>query len=244
VTDPRLLEPIAARGWPAAECDSLGGWRLHASAGKSGRINTCWPHAPPEQAVDEAIAAVEAWYAARGFTPQFKIVEEVACPGDLSDRLARRGYRPSTPTLTMVGALAGQADPDATIAAAPGEVFQRVFADPSFGDAVDARERLEALARIPPPRGYALITLDGEPAAIGACAVEGEWAGVMGMRTAPQFRRRGLARRVFRALLAHAASAGAVRGYLQVDETNLTAIALYEAEGFETAYRYQYWTKG
>ena len=144
----------------------------------------------------------------------------------------------------MTGPLRGEADADADIAAAPGPEFQHMFADPAFGDAVDARERLDALARIPSPRGYALISLDDQPAAIGACAIDGAWAGVLGMRTAPAFRRRGLARRVFRALMAHAASAGATHGYLQVEAANAAAVALYEAGGFQTRYRYEYWSKG
>ena len=117
MTDPRVLEPIAARGWPAAESAELGGWRLHASAGQSGRINTCWPLDAPDRDIDAAIVAAEAWYAARGFAPRFKIVEGCSHPPDLDERLAARGYGPRTPTLTMVGPLAGEVDPDATIAA-------------------------------------------------------------------------------------------------------------------------------
>ena len=92
--DPRLLEAIAARGWPAAETAMIGGWRLHASAGKSGRINTCWPHAPPDRTVGDAVAAVEVWYGARGLPPRFKIIEAIVSPGDLADRLAQRGQAP------------------------------------------------------------------------------------------------------------------------------------------------------
>ena len=244
MTDPQVLEPIAARGWPAAEIAKLGGWRLHASAGQSGRINTCWPLDAPDRDIDAAIAAAEAWYAARGFAPRFKIVEGCSHPPDLAERLAARGYGPRTPTLTMVGPLAGEVDPDATIAAAPESAFQRVFADPAFGADEDAAERLAALARIPPPRGFALITVDGAPAAVGACAIERDWAGIMGMRTAPTFRRRGLARRIFRTLTAFATACGARQGYLQVDEGNASAIALYEAEGFVSKYLYRYWAKG
>jgi N-acetylglutamate synthase len=79
---------------------------------------------------------------------------------------------------------------------------------------------------------------------VGVCAIERDWAGIMGMRTAPAFRRRGLARRLFRTLTAFAAASGAAQGYLQVDEENASAIALYEAEGFTAKYRYRYWVKG
>jgi ribosomal protein S18 acetylase RimI-like enzyme len=65
----------------------------------------------------------------------------------------------------------------------------------------------------------------------------------MGMRTAPAFRRRGLARRLFRTLAAFAQGAGASRGYLQVDDDNASAIALYRAEGFVPAYLYRYWSR-
>jgi GNAT superfamily N-acetyltransferase len=239
--DPHVIEPISARGWPAAESAELGGWRLHASAGQSGRINTCWALDPPDRDVDAAIAAAEAWYAARGLPPKFKIVEADEASLDLIARLRRRGYVSDTPTLTMTGPLVGEFDPDATIATKTCDGFSRVFADPSFGHEADAAERLAALGRIPPPRGFALIRRGGEPAAVGACAVDGEWAGVMGMRTAPAFRRQGLARRLFRTLTAFAATAGAVRGYLQVDQDNASAIALYEAEGFESGYLYRYW---
>jgi ribosomal protein S18 acetylase RimI-like enzyme len=239
--DPGELEPVAARAWRAAECSQIGGWRLYASAGYSGRINACWPLAAPDRPLGQAIADTEAWYAARRLSPIFKIVDGAE---DLTDRLAERGYRPRTETLMMTGPLNPRPPLDGVlIAEAADAAFEAVFAAAGSGDPGDACERLEALARIVPPRAFARIDVDDRPAAIGACAVEAPWAGVFAMRTDPDFRRRGLARRILAALLAFAAEGGAARGYLQVEADNVPAIALYRAAGFETAYRYRYWQK-
>jgi len=241
MADPAELEPVAARAWRAAEEADLGGWRLFASSGFSGRINACWPLAPPDRPTPQAIAAVEAWYAERRLPPVFKLVEAAA--PDLTAALAQAGYSADTETLMMTGPVAGAPDSEVAVRDAVDAGFADVFAAAGGGDPADARERLEALARIAPPRGFARLDVAGAPAAIGACAVEGDWTGVFGMRTAREHRRQGLARRVFRALMAVSAAAGARRGYLQVEADNAAAIALYADEGFAEAYRYCYWRK-
>ena len=38
-------------------------------------------------------------------------------------------------------------------------------------------------------------------------------------------------------------STGAARGYLQVEQGNASAIALYASEGFQPAYLYRYWDR-
>jgi ribosomal protein S18 acetylase RimI-like enzyme len=143
----------------------------------------------------------------------------------------------------MTGPLAGARDPEVTLSAELGDDFTGVFADAAFGRTADAAERLAALARMPARRAFAVLRQGGRPAAVGACAVEGAWAGIIGMRTAPDFRRLGLARRLLRSLAAFARDAGAIRGYLQVEAPNAPAIALYEAEGFTRQYLYHYWRK-
>jgi ribosomal protein S18 acetylase RimI-like enzyme len=235
-----VLEGLAARAWRAAESAELGGWRLNASSGFSGRINACWPTGDPGRDVTGAIAAVEAWYAERGLAPTFKLADGATWPQDLADHLAARGYRRRTETLTMTGLPVAEADPLVSVDGAPGEAFRRVFANADFGPAADAEERLGALGRIPRPRGFASLAVGGAPAAIGACAVEDDWAGVFAMRTAPACRRQGLGRRVLRSLLACARQAGATRAYLQVEADNQPAVALYRGAGFEEVYRYRY----
>ena len=238
--DVATLERISARAWPAAREMQLGGWRLHGSSGFSGRINACWPLEDPGLSLSEAVAQTEAWYARQDLPCLFKIVASACAPAGLVDHLVRCGYRPRTETTMMIGPAVGRFDERVALGEAVDESFAAVFSA-TAEDPGDARERLETLARIPAPRALARLTLDGVPAAIGACAVEGDWAGLFAMRTDPAHRRRGLARRVLGALLAWAGDAGAKRAWLQVEADNDPAIALYAAAGFAEAYRYRYW---
>jgi ribosomal protein S18 acetylase RimI-like enzyme len=242
VIDPAVLEPLADDAWPARERVRLGGWRLNASAGRSMRINACWPLSAPDRDPDAALDAVEAWYAARDLPPRFKLTDGVIAPDDLPERLAARGYAPNKETLVMLGPVAGEGDPAIRVTAAPDAAFEAVFTA-TAGDPEDGRERLEALGRIPAPARFARLDIGGVAAAIGASAIGGGFGGVFGMRTAPDHRRKGLARRVLRALLAEAKGLGAERAWLQVEAENAPAIALYAHEGFEPTYRYRYWTR-
>ena len=240
--DPAVLEPLADDAWPARERVRMGGWRLNASAGRSMRINACWPLAAPDRDPEEALDAVEAWFEARGLPPRFKLTDGVVAPPDLPRRLAVRGYRAVKETVVMLGPTGGEGDPALRVTAAPDAAFEAVFTV-TAGDPEDGRERLEALSRIPAPARFARLDIDGAPAAIGCAAIGGGFAGVFGMRTAPDHRRKGLARRVLRALLAEAAGLDARRAWLQVEADNTPAIALYADEGFEPAYRYRYWVR-
>ncbi|HYD45625.1 MAG TPA: GNAT family N-acetyltransferase [Phenylobacterium sp.] len=237
------LERIAARAWPAAEEARHGGWLLRAASGHTGRANSCWALEPPDRPVDEAIAAVEAWYAARGLTPMFRTSDGATAPVDLADLLAAREYAPEMETVTMLGPLSPRPDDGVSLSGAADEGFRQVlFGVHHRGDG-DAQERLEVLSRIPSPVAFARLEAEGRPAAVGVCAVEGDWAGLSAMRTLEAARRQGLARRVVGALHAFAAGAGARRAYLQVEAENHSAIALYRSLGFEPAFNYRHWRR-
>jgi len=234
------LEDVSARAWPALHTARLGGWRLNASTGHTGRANTCWALEAPDRPVDEAFAAVEAWYAGHGLPPKFKTVDGATAPADMPSLLAARGYAPNTETCVMVGPIGGT-NGGVTLMSEPDEGFLAVMFEALYRDAADAQERIETLRRIPQPMFFARVTVEGRPAAIGACAVDSGWAGVSVMRTSPDHRRLGLATRIVSALLGAARDAGATRSYLQVEAANVTAIGLYEKLGFRKAYRYRYW---
>lgn len=236
------LEEVSARAWPSLHAARLGGWRLYASTGHTGRANTCWALESPDRPVEAAIEAVEAWYAGHGLPPKFKTTDGATAPDDLPRRLIERGYAPDTETCVMVGPVGGTGEGVALLAS-PDEGFKAVMFEALYRDAADAVERLDTLARIPPPLVFARLDVEGEPAAIGACAVGDGWGGVSVMRTAARHRRKGLARRIVGALLGAAQAAGATRSYLQVEAKNAPAVALYESLGFREAYRYRYWAR-
>ncbi|MDP1632627.1 MAG: GNAT family N-acetyltransferase [Caulobacter sp.] len=236
------LEDVSARAWPALHTARLGGWRLNASTGHTGRANTCWAIEPPDRPVEAALAAVEAWYAGHDLPPKFKTVDGATAPDDLADRLIARGYRPNTETLVMTGPVGGTND-GVVLGAEPDAAFLSVMLETLYRDRADADERIATLRRIAPPVLFARLDVDGRPAAIGACAIDGDWAGVSVMRTSADYRRAGLASRIVAALLGEASAAGATHSYLQVEAANTSAIALYRGLGFTEIYRYRYWSR-
>jgi ribosomal protein S18 acetylase RimI-like enzyme len=129
-----------------------------------------------------------------------------------------------------------------TVADTVGQAFEQVFLG-TQDNPEDAAERMGAFHRITRPRVFASIDEEEEPVAIGGSAIEGDWAGVFGMRTLAAFRRQGLAQDIVAALLAGAREAGASRAYLQVEAPNAPAIALYERYGFRTVFAYSYWDR-
>jgi ribosomal protein S18 acetylase RimI-like enzyme len=96
------------------------------------------------------------------------------------------------------------------------------------------------LTRLAGRAGFALVRERGEPVAVGLCVVEPPRAGVFSMLTLPERRGRGHGALVLAALARHSRDRGAAELYLQVEEENAAARALYARAGFRTRYRYHY----
>lgn len=241
MTDLFAIDRAVTEAWPARERDALNGWALNADSGLTGRPNAVAPLAWTGGDLEADIASAEDWLRDRALTPQFRITEDACAPSNLPDALTARGYTRSMPTLVMARAL-GPIESDETVRlrAAPGAAFDAVMTA-AAAHPEDTHERRGIIARAPDPKIFAEVTQDAAVAAIGMSVVTGDLAGVFAMRTAPDARRRGHARRILRALLGWAHEQGAAHAYLQVEEDNPSAIALYESEGFVTRGRYWYW---
>lgn len=241
MTDLFAIDRAVTEAWPAREREALNGWALSADSGLTGRPNAVAPLAWTGSDLDADIASAEDWLRERALTPQFRITEHACAPAQLPEALAARGYTRSMPTLVMTRQLGGiESDETVRLRGAPGAAFDAVMTA-AAAHPEDTHERRGIIARAPDPKVFAEATQDAALAAIGMCVVTGDLAGVFAMRTAPDARRRGLARRILRTLLNWAHEQGAATAYLQVEEDNPSAVALYESEGFVTQGRYWYW---
>jgi GNAT superfamily N-acetyltransferase len=238
------LERLTLDLWPARERTTLDGWTLTAGEGRVHRTNAVWPLGWTGNDVDHAIDRVEAWYAARGLPPAFKIVEGAHHPPGLVDRLAARDYAPGRATLVMTAPVAGFLRPRRTpvqLDDRPGAAMRQVFAA-SSADPVDRDERLSILARVPQPAAFASVEADGEPVACGLGAVRDGHLLVAAMRTHPDHRRRGHAAAILATLADWAMRQGAATLFLQVEELNDAARALYGPPGMAVG-RYATWKR-
>lgn len=239
LTPTEALEVAAAAGWPARERDRLGDWILRATDGWTMRGNSALPVGDPDLPLPEAVDAVTRWYAERGLPPAMSV------PLPLFQRidaeLERRGWTPMPLTMVMTAPLAAldaAGDPRISLDAEP---------SPEWLTAVSGRKgplpesALGVLTGVPAVR-FASLRHDGALLATGRGCVadpEGRWLGLSLIGTDEQARRQGLARRVIAALVAWGLETGATDAYLQVEQRNTGAVALYERLGFTTRHVYQ-----
>lgn len=240
----RLLEGLGAAPWPAEMQETVRGWMLGFTRGVTRRANSVIPLSWTGGELEAAIAEVEARYHGRGLPPCFKMTE-AAQPSGLDAALEARGYRVEGRSWVMT------ADAAVTAARCPAVAETAIAPDPdplwcSLAWPADRPAGFEAdiragiAGRIGGPRAFATVICEGRPAGVALGAVVGERCCITAVSTLPAFRRRGVARTALGALAEWATANGARRLFLQVEENNPAAIALYRTTGFGRAYDYWY----
>ncbi|MEU7279768.1 GNAT family N-acetyltransferase [Streptomyces sp. NPDC045431] len=255
------LAPVLARAWPPVESEPLGGWTLRAAfeevppegrpggvvagrrVGFTRRANSALPLGDPGIPLDEALARVRSWYEERGLPPYVQAATGAEGTQErLCAALEERGWRREVTAEVRIGALAPVAD----LVEPEGVVLSREIDEAWLRrynrSGVPGPHVLKVLAggpsvwfaSVPDPEG-------GEvPAAIGRCVVDGRWAGFAAVEVDPAYRRRGLATAVMAALARRALEEGASAAWLQVEEDNGGARALYDGMGFALHHRYHH----
>ncbi len=240
------LQRIAAAGWVAPHQRSLGDWLLRATAGFTGRANSALPVGDPHMPLDDALAEVEAFYAAQRLPALVQVVEGSPRWDELHGRGwvdARPGAASAPVQVASVArarrAVASPLRADAVeIRATPDDEWTRVYARTIGLDGDVVRAVLTSGDEV----GFARL---GSPVvAVGRAVVTGDWLGLYAVEVLPANRRSGLGTAIVSALLAWGAQRGTLSAYLQTLDDNVAALAMYGRFGFETHHTYRYLRPG
>lgn len=237
--DVEAMERATVAAVAAPEVAEIAGWLAPFDAGTVGRAKSAAPLSL--EAAPDAIDDIADAYRSRGLTPAFRIAD-VEGLEPVRAALSDRGYRAAKPTCVKVAdcaVVARLAKPRARLMNRPDAAWGEVFLGEGF-DPVDGGHRVRLLTNSP-GAVYGAAMLDGRTAAVGAVSLGHGWAGLHGMRTRADARRKGLAGTVISTLAGAAIEGGYERIFLQVEEGN-PARSLYRKAGFEMVWRYRYWT--
>ena len=221
----------------------IGGRMLPFDSGTVSRAKSAVPlrHELP---TDGVIDRIEGQYRTRGMRAVFRLANE-ACFDALRRELGARGYTAGKPVLVEVAQVKSMRGVSvqalAETASAPDEAWAALFLAEGF-DPVDGASRVRSLGR-GRDSVFASVREGGKAIAAGAAAFSHGWSSVHGMRTDPAHRGKGLAGRVLAAMAEVAMQRGIECAFLQVEEGNAAARALYRRAGFETVWSYDYWTQ-
>lgn len=198
------------------------------------------------------LLAVERFFAERGLVP--RLLLGPASPTAVDDAAEQSGWTVEAPVQVLVRPVGRQVDATApppgaevallTPAAVVGDV-ELVDALGALDPAPDHATRLGAYVGLTDRVGgvVAVARADGVPVGVAFAlrpVATRELVAVMGMHTAAPHRRGGVATALLEAMDRGAASAGAAHLWLQVEEANAAARALYAAAGFTPSHRTWY----
>ncbi|MFJ9919637.1 GNAT family N-acetyltransferase [Streptomyces rubiginosohelvolus] len=237
------LAAVTARAWQPVESEALGDWRLRAAGGFTRRANSVLPLGDPGLPLGEAFGRVRRWYEERGLPAYVQTAtgaegtQELLCA-----ELEEHGWRREVSAEVRIAALAPVGDREAEVSAV------RLTREPDAAwlaryqrFSTPGPHVLQVLGS-GPSVWFATVPGSGDaPDAIGRCVVDGRWAGFMAVEVAPEQRRRGLATTVMTALARRALDEGAWAAWLQVEEDNEGARALYDGMGFAGHHRYHHY---
>lgn len=240
----RRLEEVTLNTSPAIHQALYDGWLLRASGTDTRRANSATAMQPSMLPLEEKIAGTEAWFRAHGQPAIFRLTEAFA-PPELDGLLAKRGYAREVETWVMTRDLSTGIPPGDYHLPPGAKVLERSESD-GLQDIhrmkdVSPEVRAQDLKRQTLWKGpqvfLSLKTINGV-ASTGMARLDAGHLGIFNMRTASKARDKGYATILVAYLLAWGLEQGARSAFLQVDQANAPAIAVYRKFGFSPAYAY------
>ena len=243
----RALEQAFYAAWPAAEEQSLNGWRLRFSHGVSRRANSVfaldWGGQNINKDVEADISAVEQAYCAKDLKPAFYLPPN-GQPADLENHLITRGYHAEGHVHVQTMNLLRASEPPHTelefaLTKAPSQPWRACYLHHSPGSQ-DLAGRIEIMSRVTEDRAFLLATEEHDLAGCGMAVIVGDWVLIQGMRTVEHHRGQGVGSALVAQIFLWATTKGVKKAALQVEIDNPAALRLYQKAGFTTAYEYHY----
>ncbi|WP_026209099.1 GNAT family N-acetyltransferase [Catelliglobosispora koreensis] len=242
VPDVAGLERAAALAMPAPDTAHLGDWLLRAAEGFTGRANSVLPLGDPGMPFSSALAQVEEFYASRGLPPWIDVPLPLMRP--VARALETNGWKPLCTVLVRViemPALLAATPPGegVTFYTEPTPEMRSMIKGRRGGFPASAAHVLSAV----PLLTYGGYSVSSHVVAMARGTVTNGWLGYTFVETDPAARRRGLAREVMGAVARWGAENGARRAFLQVQDDNTAALALYDSMGFQPHHWYTRYSK-
>jgi ribosomal protein S18 acetylase RimI-like enzyme len=244
VIDARRIEEAGLNALQTQRQLFYDGWLLRVSPGKAKRARSVNAHFGSSLPLGAKIDHCERVYAERELPALFRITPFCA-PANLERALERRGYVPFDRTLVQAAELDGPSLPvpsgrPVELCDASADAFVDAVATLRGSPETQREAHRERLRHSPLDARHVVALVDGAPIAAGKSAREAEVVGIFDVVTAEAMRGQGVATMLVARLLARAWERGARFAYLQVDEDNAPALAVYRRLGFRSIYTYHY----
>lgn len=230
--DPLLIDRIAQRAVPSRSAIPIGSWVAHVGDGYVRRINSVALHGerPDPDEIRARLDRAVSIYGDAGLRP---LIRQTSLDDWLEDHI--RYWSVSGETVTMTA----DPRPGSTGDVHGPEDWVR-WVERIRTEEGRRREAVASIRRLEEPNVAVFESVDGEPVGTGRAVLIEGYAGLFDIQVLASYRRRGLARRITRRLMAWAAARGSHTVYLQVGAFNRPARALYEPLGFAPLYHYRY----
>lgn len=250
----RQIEEAGLNASAAPQQRWVDGWIVRTSPGKAKRARCINAVSAGHGDLASRLSRCQDWFGECGLPPVFRLTP-FSQPAGLDRWLEQRGWERFDDTQVMVledllRALSRWSGlPEFADAPVPQGLQEQRLGARDYAHAVgtlrgsdtgEQQAHAHRLALSPVPFVGLAWSRHGEVLACGQFAREGALVGLYDVFTAPQARGRGLARSLCARLLRQAADEGARSAYLQVDEANTPARAVYTRLGFSDAYAYHY----
>ena len=234
------LEERLLHVWPAAQTHMIDGWAIRFAGGYTGRANSASAITPGARMTDALLDQIIAMYKQAGLVPQVRV-----SPGAHADTalvLNQRGFisRGLAHTMTaQIDHLEVFADRRVTLISTADRSWCINVTSRQDDPAKRNPDGLEAIVnRITLPVRFATVTSGADAVGFGMVVVDGTWVELGSVVIDAQHRGKGLGRAMLTTLLHWAKAECATQAFLQVDVTNIAALALYRSLGFAVLYDY------